>query len=200
MKKTRLEKRSDDDSKLRSPIPPEILDGILQGDEAAFAEYYAGVRGSLIAYLTRIVGDRDEAVNLAHDALVKLWEEREQIKRLTGGFVYTIASRDSIDLLRRRDIHKRYVKEQMFVQDDESPSADQHSMYEELARQYETIISNMPPQRRKVFEMSRHDGMTFKEIAENLDISQTTVKEHIQKAMKDLMRSANGVVIFFLLI
>jgi RNA polymerase sigma-70 factor (ECF subfamily) len=184
---------------LRSPVPPEILEGVMRGDEVAFAEFYTGIRSALVSFITKLVGDRDEAVNIAHDALIKLWEDRDQIRQLTG-YLYTVATRDSIDLLRKRGVHKRYVNEQMFVQDSESPAADQSVMYNELAQHYDNIIANMPPQRRKVLEMSRFNEMTHEEIAQSLGISYNTVKAHIHAALKDLMTPHVAVLIFFCLL
>ena len=56
----------------------------------------------------------------------------------------------------------------------------------ETSGRLDRIISSMPPQRQKVFMMSRYRGMSSKEISEALDISVRTVERHIHLALKDL--------------
>ncbi len=175
-----------------------LFEAIRNGDEVAFSEYYEGVQGTLVHFITRLIGDEDEAVNIAHDAFIKLWENREQIDRFNG-FVYTAATNTSLNMLKRKQVHAKYVNEQMFVKDGEVAAADQPVIYDELLANIENIIDRMPPQRRRVFRMSRDENLTYSEIAERLNISYNTVKEHMQLALSELRSTVISVAILFLL-
>ncbi len=186
------------DKKTGDEVSSGLYEAIRNGDEAAFAEYYEGVQGSLIHFITRLTGDKAEAVNIAHDAFIKLWENREQIDRFNG-FVYTAATNTSLNMLKRRQVHAKYVSEQMFTKDGETASADQPIIYDELLTSIENIIEKMPPQRRRIFKMSRDESMTYQEIADRLHISYNTVKDHMQSALRELRQTVTTVAILFLL-
>jgi len=48
------------------------------------------------------------------------------------------------------------------------------------------IIENLPPKRKMVFQMIREEGLSYREVAELLDISERTVEVHLKLAIKDL--------------
>lgn len=196
MKKQKPEREVSGSSKLLTPIPLDILEGIRKGDQVAFAKYYAGVQRSLVSFITRLIGDPEEALNIAHDTLIKLWEEREQIDKITG-FVYTVATRDSLDLLRKRKVEEKYINEQMLDLNAEAPAADEQVMYKDLLAVFERVIENMPPQRRKIFRMNRDEDLTYNEIAERLGISYNAVMKQMKLALKDLRRLPESMALSF---
>src|SRR5258708_2175619 len=61
----------------------------------------------------------------------------------------------------------------------------------EVQQLIQTVIGNMPPKMREVYQLSRQEHLTHREIAERLAISEETVKKHIQNALQ-LLRSAMG--------
>lgn len=56
----------------------------------------------------------------------------------------------------------------------------------------------MPPQRRMVFNLSREEGLSYKEIADKLNISTNTVKNHLVKALQTIRQTLKGIIILFL--
>ena len=72
-------------------------------------------------------------------------------------------------------------------------------LYEEkeLNVQLKDIISKLPKQRRIIFKMSRYDGLSNKEISENLNISLQTVKNQISKSLKFIRRSLKNISLLF---
>lgn len=163
----------------------ELYEAIRNGDEAAFAAYYNEVQERFTHFITRLIGDEDEAVNIVHDAFLKLWEQRENITKLNG-FIYTAATNGARDLLRKSRVHAKYCNEQRFLQNDGTPAADESILVDELSERIREAVQNMPPQRRKVFEMSRNQGLTYNEIAERLSLSHGTVKKHMEIALEQL--------------
>lgn len=176
----------------------KLREAIRSGDEVAFAEYYEGIQRNLVSFIERLTGDPDEALNIAHDAFVKLWENRDRIDRMDG-FIYTTATNASFNVLRRKQVHSKYVNEQLFTQDDEANSPEQAVMYDELLMKIEDTIDSMPPQRRRVFRMSRDENMTYNEIARHLNLSYNTVKEHMQSALQDIRSIVTALAILFIL-
>jgi RNA polymerase sigma-70 factor (ECF subfamily) len=82
-------------------------------------------------------------------------------------------------------VHERYVKTPTYA-DVESYSLDDQLIAEETAILIDIAIERMPPQRKKIFEMSRLEGLKSTEIAEQLNLSRHTVDNHLAAAKKDL--------------
>ena len=68
---------------------------------------------------------------------------------------------------------------------------------EELKAQIKKEISKLPEQRRIIFEMSRYEGLSNKEISEKLNISIQTVKNQISQSLKFIRISLNSFYLLF---
>ncbi len=159
------------------------------GDEAAFRRYYEKTLLYLVAKIQKLTGDRDEAWDIAQDTFVKLWEGRERIDpaRSLDGFVVAMATNAAHDAGRKKQVAARYLDEQTFTHSyDEAHAADARLIRRETQRKIDAIVAAMPPQRRKVYRLSREEGLTYSEIAERLNISQATVNRHLSMALKEL--------------
>ncbi len=82
----------------------------------------------------------------------------------------------------------------------EENSLEEMIFSEELKAILENVISKMPDQRRRVFTMSRLQGMTNQEIAQSLNISKRTVETHISAALAQIRRVVTMAVIFHFLV
>lgn len=169
-------------------IRNKLFEAISNGDEAAFAEYYTGFVDSLVRFLTKIVGNVEEAKEIAQDVFVKLWESRGKVDpdKQLDGFVYTTAKNMALNVIRKRQVHFKYHKERMSSAENADLSADEEIISRETEILIRHVINNMPPQRRKAFEMSRYEGLSYEEIAREMGLSVDTVKTHIRLALKDI--------------
>jgi RNA polymerase sigma-70 factor (ECF subfamily) len=162
------------------------IEAIRLGDQAAFAEYYESSVDRLVRAVMHITGDEEEARNIAQDSYVKLWQQRDAIEHLDG-FLFTTASNAAFDALKRRASRTRYQNEQMFLQSGgyDIP-ADAGMLTMEIERLIESAIERMPPQRRRIFEMNREEGLTYTEIARRMNLSYNTVRNHMALALSDI--------------
>ncbi len=169
----------------------QLYEAIREGDQYAFSRYYETSLDRLVTLVTRITKDSEEARNIAQDTLIKLWEQREQIDptQSVDGFVSRTAWNSALNYLKRQRVHNRYCNEQLLVSNEEDLCADEKLVTRETAQRIESVICNLPPQRRKVFELSRNDGLSRNEIADRLDISPSTVKNHLTLALDEIRKA-----------
>jgi RNA polymerase sigma-70 factor (ECF subfamily) len=165
-----------------------LYEAIRGGDEYAFAHYYETSLDRLVALVTRITNDSEEARNIAQDTFVKLWQQREHIdpKQSLDGFVSRMAWNAALDFLKRKHAHARFHDEQLHTQNNEAISGEDRLVVIETARRIKQVVENMPPQRRRVFELSREEHLTYDQIAERLNISYNAVLFHMKAALKDV--------------
>ena len=148
--------------------------------ERLFKTYFA----ALMAFSRKILGDEDDAREVVHQVFIKLWERRNEIDLSTSlkSYLFTAVNNRSLNMIRdRKKFSSEEVPEQAGVLD---VSAELESL--ELEEKIRGAINSLPERCRVIFELHRFDGMTYGEIAKQLNISVKTVENQITKALKTL--------------
>ena len=130
-------------------------------------------------------GDLDAAEDIVQDCFVKLWQHGADNPK---SFLYTAVRNASIDYLRRLQPEVTSFEPHDLdgiISDDEAVDRSK-----EEAHIWE-VIDELPTRCREIFLMSKHDGMTYAEIADEMGLSVKTVEHQISKALHRL-RSNEG--------
>ena len=118
---------------------------------------------------------------------IKLWHYRASLDETMpiSRQIFRIAKTTCIDLLRKEAVKAKLVQA---GQQQATPvhSITDHFDAKELQQQLAQAVQKMPPVRRKVFELSRYEFKSHKEIAQMLSLSVKTVENHIALAIKQL--------------
>ena len=159
------------------------------GDEQAFELLYRRFYVQLCTFTNKFLNDPEASQEIVQDVFAKIWEGRDEIDPGDSikAYLYKIAQNLSINNLRRKKVESRYLEiyKIVYLENLEFP-AYESMMVKELEENIANSIGKLPSQCRKVFELSRIEGLKYSEIAENLDISVKTVEAHMSKALKSL--------------
>jgi RNA polymerase sigma-70 factor, ECF subfamily len=174
----------------------EQIRQMLQADtEAAFgmiyASYYAAMRNIALKYLD----DADEAKDAVQHCMISLWKLQGRYAQIGNIKAYLCRSVRNTCLNMLRDSaknkgHLSGIDLELLDIACAEPEPDE-SRYLQVARE----IEKLPPQCRRVLEMNRFQGLSYKEIAAELDISQRTVDAHLAAAMKQLRKKLSAVLV-----
>lgn len=144
-------------------------------------------------YALRMLDDSEAAEDAVQDAFVKAWEQIEEGREIANmkAWMYRCVRNVCVDQLRSR-------KEQVGVEECGDVAEDEIDTSERDARIWRAI-DELPERCREIFLMSKRDGMTNDEIAQELNLSVKTVKNQMTKAF-DRLRGVlgGGVKPFFL--
>jgi RNA polymerase sigma-70 factor (ECF subfamily) len=158
------------------------------GDRFAFAEIFERYNDLLYAHAYNKLRYKEEARDIVQDVFVKLWNRHERFE-LTGnlsGYLYTMTRNGIFSLLAHKNIVSNYADSfNRFAQTAEAVT-DHRIREQQLAKIIEAEIAALPPRMREVFELSRKENLSNKQIAERLGISELTVAHQIKKALKQL--------------
>jgi RNA polymerase sigma-70 factor, ECF subfamily len=145
--------------------------------EQLFREHFKPLCGFAMKY----VGDLEEAKNLVHEVFISVWEKFDTLPQDTHYRSYLYTSVRNRCLNHLRDRKKLMTLENVA----EHKIAEENTAMEiaELEKEIEYAINSLPEKCRQIFELSRHEGLKYQEIAEKLEISIKTVEAQMSKAL-----------------
>lgn len=171
----------------------ELLNGEVISFECFFKEYFAKYN----AFASRFVKDVFVQEDIVQEAFVAVWSKRLrqfESELLLHSFMYKIIRNKCVDYLRHKKIKERFSSEYSKEQEIEEYSM-QAIIDEESRFLIHKAIQALTPQVQAVIKLHL-EGKKNKEIAEELGISETTVKFHKSVAYKQLYRSLEYLVLF----
>lgn len=161
----------------------------------------------LYLFAITIVKDSCTAEDIVQDSFIKVWQGREHIDAKTfKSYLFTSVRNRCLNhqrdlFLKRQKVNElselAYFEEIYridFIRDKPYTVFEQ-----ELKMQIEGVLATLKPDCRKVFELSRYEGLKNREIAEKLGVSIKTVERHISKAIQVLKEHfSNQVTMLFI--
>lgn len=166
----------------------DLIIHLRDGDEYAFTEIYRRYFHLLYTYTYKKLRDQDLAKDILHDFFANLWSNRSltpDIKNLSAYF-FTVINRKLIDHFLHQKVETKYIDSFAVFLENEEEKTDHLIREKQLMEAIEAEISALPPRMREVFELSRKQHLSHKEIAARMDISEKTVDRQISNALSVL--------------
>lgn len=165
--------------------PENILERLRAGDKSAlhqlFLQYYELICKSIF----RLIKDKGTVEDLAQEVFIKIWQKRHQLHITTSmdGYIRRMAVNEAISYLRKTKMVNPLNESDIRIT---AVSTEQQYLQEELRNKVAKAIAKLPPKCRLVFQLSRYEGLSYREIAKQLDLSIKTVENQMGKALKTL--------------
>lgn len=173
----------------------ELLTHIAADDELAFAEVYRRYKGVLFLHARKILGNDEEAKDVLQELFTTLWIKKNSIslKSSLSAYLYAAVRNRIFDMISHRKIEEKYIASlAAFIEKGEYVT-DQQLLEQELKEAIEKEVALLPPKMREVFELSRNQELSYKEIADQLHISDKTVKKQVNNALHILREKLDTV-------
>lgn len=176
-----------------------MIEEIKEGNTAAFEHLYNLYKEKLLAYFLKKTSSPEAAKDLLQTTFFKVWKYRKSLSAdyLPEQQLFYIARTVFIDYIRKESKQQK-IKISVKAKTHEKQPDDYIYSFDAEAR-LQNILSGMPLLRRKVFQLHRIEGYSYKEIAEMLQIPVKSVDNNLSKALKYL-RNAELYILLFTLI
>jgi RNA polymerase sigma-70 factor (family 1) len=151
--------------------------------KALFDEYYESIR----LYIYYKIAEKETADDIAQDVFMAIWEKRGTLKlQNIKSLLYKIASGFIVDYYRKCDVKADFSKWIRNYRTEVSESTDEQAEFNETMQRYANALNNMGEGQREVFMMNREEQLTYREIAERLNLSVKAVEKRMSGALKVL--------------
>lgn len=162
-----------------------FITGIKARDHKAFEMVFRNYYAPLCDYARLLIKDEDEARDIVQKLFVQIWDnpEKFEAEQSLQGLLYTSVKNRCLNWMRHEKV-KRTHKNETSVASHLHVAHQSHTTDLETAIQ--SAIQKLSDQTKKVFELSRLEGLKYQEIADQLGISIKTVEVHMGKALKHM--------------
>jgi RNA polymerase sigma-19 factor, ECF subfamily len=177
-----------------------IIKQINEGNIATFKSLYDTFYTCLLVYANSIINDIGVSKDIVQDIFLKLWEKRNEftIKYSLKSYLYTAVRNSCMDYLKHLKVEKKYIdhslvelKEKELTFFSELFIHPEEDDFEKYLNEITTVIEELPEQCRKIFKLSRFEGMKNNEVARYLNLSVRTIDTQLYRALKTLREKLN---------
>ncbi len=163
-----------------------LLSSLKKGEESAYRFIFDNYYERLVFFANKMLNDIDSSRNVVQEVIVMLYDKKDELKIHTSlnSFLHQVVRNRVLNLLKHEKMKDGHHTEILHLSDISETKND--AEYNELQNAIIDIVSELPPRCKTIFELSRVDGKSNQEIAEELDISKRTVETQISNALKQL--------------
>jgi RNA polymerase sigma-70 factor (family 1) len=173
---------------------------------SSFNCLFDSYKNRIYGYVLAIAHSPYAAEEITQEIFIKLWLCRELLNEVENldGYIFTIARNRTLNYLRKAAYDTRLLRELQALASPPHNNVEERALVTEYDQLLRDALSELSPQRRLVFQLSRDGGLNHEEIAQQLHLSRNTVKNHMVEALR-FIRTYLGqhgsvlVLIFFLL-
>ena len=153
-------------------------------DHSALHQLYSENNSWLKSWLRARLGNASDASDLAHDTFLRVMTARNQAPiREPRSYLSAIARALLIDKVRRRAIEQAYLQALALRPEPVDVSPEIRLSILEMLLSVDALLDELGPRTRDIFLAAQLEGMTYAAVAERFDVSVTTVKNHLIRAM-----------------
>lgn len=188
-------------------VDGHLLIDLKNGDEKAFETLFWKYNEHVYHFIYSLLYEKSMAEDLTQNVFLKIWEKHETIdvEQNFDAYLFTIA-RNLVYKETENRLLSEKLTESLQRQLSDADSLTEERIDAESLREYiNSLIEELPPSRREIFRLSRHEHLSYREIAERLSISEKTVETQVNRALRFLRDrlSSDGflrVISFFIIL
>ena len=151
-------------------------------------------RDKVLGFFIQFLHDEELAKDLAQDVFVKLIEKKEALDDISDldGYIYLMCRNLAFDHLKKAAHDRKYRKFIVYAgRKSQTPEVNRRMDVDHYRTVLEESLKHLPDQQRLIFNLSKREGLSHEKIAEMLDISPHTVRNHLYQALKNIRATTN---------
>lgn len=169
-------------------IEKKLLLRAAAGHEGSFTQLFFLYRHKLYSFLLRLTESPEMTEDVIQDVFLKLWKDRENLVNIEqfGGYIYRMAQHHALNAFRRMAKESLVMAELTRTTEAASADAGDQLHIREVREKLQYALDHLPPKQKLVYTLSREQGLKHEEIARQLNISPSTVNNHMIAALRSI--------------
>jgi RNA polymerase sigma-70 factor (family 1) len=180
----------------------ELINLLKESDHSAYTEIYNRYFYLLFTHAYKKLRDEDQAKDIIQDIFATLWFKREFNLNTDNlaGYLFTAVRNRIFDLFSHEQVKAKYISSLNDYLETHTPISTDYLVRENDLKAYiEKAIQALPPKMKRMFEMSRKENLSHKEIAAKLGTSENNVSTQITAALRVLRTKLGVIALIFLM-
>jgi RNA polymerase sigma-70 factor (ECF subfamily) len=175
----------------------ELVKKLKEGDSFAFEVLFYKYRNKVKGFAIKMVPAQVDPEEVVQETFVKLWLKKEAInpEKDFQSYLFSIAKHLILDHLKSAVNRRIYFVGEDLQQDLLIDENVESTLAENIEEKLQQLIREIPERRREIFRLSRFEGLSYKQIAERLNISENTVDSQIRNALAFLRKEFRKMMI-----
>jgi RNA polymerase sigma-70 factor, ECF subfamily len=163
-----------------------LVKRIRQNDKDAFKSLYNLYSKRIYFFSLRYLSNSVEAEELVQTVFINVWVNRNSLDETISvkNYIYKAAVNYVYNYLKKKAIRTRFIESEINKGEIPSDITYEQVYFHDLERSINSIVETMPSQQQKIFQLSRYEGLTHKEIASKLNLSVRTVENQMYRSLK----------------
>jgi RNA polymerase sigma-70 factor (ECF subfamily) len=164
-----------------------LIPALRNGSPSAFRQLYDEYGPRLYGFCKRFGLSPEDAREIVQETFIRVWEHRQDLRADSSfsTYLFTIAKNLTYNGLRRAAYWEKYLRDAV-AQPGSTATATVLTDERELQRLIGEAVLQLPERCRQIFWKSRYEGFSNQEIADELDISKSTVENQLNKALRNI--------------
>lgn len=173
----------------------ELLEQLINGDLIAFKEIYQSYYSPVKRNILKFVQQEADAEDILQEVFIALWNKKENLDKNghIGNWLFAVSYNRSMRFIKQRlkiaNLSTDAMEGHYTVESDGAGILDEEKFYVEKINLLKNAINLLPEQKRKAFELYNVRGYNYTKIAEEMGLSEKTVRQYVKLANSFLRRT-----------
>lgn len=169
----------------------KLINRFINGDKTAINDLYAEYSPRLYRFAMAYLKSESEVLDIVQEVFVNVWVNRNKLKKDSNldAYLFTVAKNTIVSVFRKKLSEKDYLEYLKNKSISNSIDTESQFNYNQLSDKLNDLVEQLPPQRKKIYQLSKEQGLANKTIAAELGISIKTVEDHLSKASKFIKKN-----------
>lgn len=167
------------------PDEKDLFARATEGDQVAFTSIFDHYSPRIFAFVSKMTKSQTEAEDITQEIFLKLWASRKKFPEIKSynSYIFTMAFNYTINYIKRNNWKTGklcLVKNDL---SDHSNITEETIDFNESNLLVQQAVQKLPPQKKIIYKLNREQGLTLEQIAEKMNLSRNTVRNHLVEAI-----------------
>lgn len=166
----------------------ELIIRLIEGDGDAFEKIYYLYAERVYYFALRYLRNPADTEEIVQEVFTRIWECRSNLDpdQSFSGYILTTTKNTIFNNNRKKVNHQAYCSYVISYLQKNMQNVEDEVIYEDLMALLAKTVDSLPPKRQEIFKLSRFQGKSYKEISQELSISEKTIETHMRLALRDI--------------